>query len=106
MVVKSGRFGKFLACSAYPECKTTKPIALGVKCPQPDAAEIWFRNARKKGGISTPAAAIRNVNLLYGIAPSTSPAPPARPRSSLRNSASKPDRVQCQNEECGYRDAG
>ncbi|HSC56593.1 MAG TPA: type I DNA topoisomerase, partial [Nitrospira sp.] len=35
MIVKSGRFGKFIACSAYPECKTTKPLALGVKCPQP-----------------------------------------------------------------------
>src|SRR6476659_2641142 len=34
MVMKTGRFGKFLACSAYPECKTTKPIPLGVKCPQ------------------------------------------------------------------------
>jgi len=33
MIVKSGRFGKFIACSAYPECKTTKPLALGVKCP-------------------------------------------------------------------------
>ena len=26
MVVKSGRFGKFLACPGYPECKTTKPL--------------------------------------------------------------------------------
>ncbi|HXH85871.1 MAG TPA: type I DNA topoisomerase, partial [Nitrospira sp.] len=28
MVVKTGRFGKFIACSAYPQCKTTKPLAL------------------------------------------------------------------------------
>jgi DNA topoisomerase-1 len=27
MVIKMGRFGKFLACSGYPECKTTKPLA-------------------------------------------------------------------------------
>jgi len=35
MVVKSGRFGKFLACSGYPECKTTKPfqVKTGAKCP-------------------------------------------------------------------------
>ena len=26
MVVKIGRFGKFLACTGYPECKTTKPL--------------------------------------------------------------------------------
>ena len=36
IVVKYGRFGKFLACSGYPDCKFTKPfqIKIGVKCPQ------------------------------------------------------------------------
>ena len=35
MAIKSGRFGEFLACTGYPECKNTKPIvkATGVKCP-------------------------------------------------------------------------
>jgi DNA topoisomerase-1 len=26
MVIKMGRYGKFLACTGYPECKTTKPL--------------------------------------------------------------------------------
>ena len=36
MVIKSGRFGKFLACPGYPECKNTKPITqdTGVTCPK------------------------------------------------------------------------
>ncbi len=33
MVVKRGRFGRFLACSGYPDCKTSKPISIGVGCP-------------------------------------------------------------------------
>ncbi len=33
MVVKRGRYGKFLACSGYPECRNTKPLSTGVKCP-------------------------------------------------------------------------
>lgn len=35
-VLKKGRFGKFLACSNYPKCKTTKPYLekIGVKCPK------------------------------------------------------------------------
>ena len=35
MVIKSGRFGKFLACPGYPECKFTKPLVeeTGAKCP-------------------------------------------------------------------------
>src|SRR6059036_177534 len=46
MVVKAGRFGKFLACSAYPTCKTTKPIPLGVKCPQ-DGGDLTQKRTRK-----------------------------------------------------------
>ncbi len=36
MAIKSGRFGEFLACSGYPECKNTKPIVkkTGVACPE------------------------------------------------------------------------
>ncbi|MBQ6685854.1 MAG: topoisomerase DNA-binding C4 zinc finger domain-containing protein, partial [Firmicutes bacterium] len=35
MAIKHGRFGEFLACSGYPDCKNTKPILkkLDVKCP-------------------------------------------------------------------------
>ncbi len=36
MVVKTGRFGKFLACPGYPECKNTKPyvVETGAVCPK------------------------------------------------------------------------
>ena len=36
MVKKHGRYGEFLACSGYPECKNTKPVVkeIGVDCPK------------------------------------------------------------------------
>jgi DNA topoisomerase-1 len=36
MVIKTGRFGRFMSCTGYPECKTTKPILKdsGAKCPK------------------------------------------------------------------------
>ncbi|MBN1618812.1 type I DNA topoisomerase [Candidatus Dojkabacteria bacterium] len=34
MELKSGKFGRFWACSNYPECKTTIPLLLGEKCPE------------------------------------------------------------------------
>ena len=34
MVIKWGRFGQFLSCSAYPDCKNAKAVPTGVKCPQ------------------------------------------------------------------------
>jgi DNA topoisomerase-1 len=36
MVIKLGRYGRFIACTGYPECKNTKPllVKIGVKCPK------------------------------------------------------------------------
>jgi DNA topoisomerase-1 len=34
LMIRRGRFGRFMACSKYPECKFTKPLSTGVKCPE------------------------------------------------------------------------
>lgn len=49
MVYKLGRFGKFLACSGFPDCRNTKPIVkeIGVKCPQCETGEIIERKSKK-----------------------------------------------------------
>jgi DNA topoisomerase I len=46
MVIKTGRFGQFLACSAYPTCKTTKAIPLGIACPQ-DGGDLTQKRTKK-----------------------------------------------------------
>jgi DNA topoisomerase-1 len=46
MMIKSGRFGKFLACSKYPECKHTKSLSIGIKCPL-DGGDIVERRSKK-----------------------------------------------------------
>ncbi len=48
MVIKTGRFGKFISCTGYPECKTTKPILkdTGAICPK-DGGMIVERKSRK-----------------------------------------------------------
>ncbi|MFC2006941.1 DNA topoisomerase, partial [Chloroflexota bacterium] len=50
MVVKTGRYGKFLACSSYPECKYSKSyqIKIGVSCPQCGSELIERINKRKR----------------------------------------------------------
>jgi len=49
MAVKMGRFGKFLACTGYPECKYTKSfqVKVGVNCPQ-CGGELLERMSKKK----------------------------------------------------------
>jgi DNA topoisomerase I len=48
MVIKMGRFGKFISCSGYPECKTTKPIIkeTGAACPK-CAGSVVERKSKK-----------------------------------------------------------
>jgi DNA topoisomerase-1 len=48
MVRRTGRYGEFLACSRYPECKTTLPVgATGVRCPVCNTGEIVQRKSKK-----------------------------------------------------------
>ena len=50
MVIKSGRFGKFLACPAYPECKNTKPVPedeVTTPCPK-CGSKLIKKNSRKR----------------------------------------------------------
>lgn len=49
MVYKFGRFGRFLACSNFPECKNTKPITVstGVTCPKCHEGTIVERKSKR-----------------------------------------------------------
>lgn len=49
MVYKLGRFGKFLACSGFPDCRNTKPIIkdIGVTCPKCKEGHVVERRSKK-----------------------------------------------------------
>jgi DNA topoisomerase-1 len=51
MVIRRGRFGEFLACSRYPECKTTSPVSLGVACPRPGCGGYLTEKRSKRGKV-------------------------------------------------------
>ncbi|HZG72108.1 MAG TPA: type I DNA topoisomerase [Chondromyces sp.] len=50
MVFKMGRYGKFMACSNFPDCRNTKPIVkeIGVKCPKCEEGNIIERKSKKR----------------------------------------------------------
>ncbi|MDV7763249.1 type I DNA topoisomerase [Peribacillus simplex] len=50
MVFKMGRYGKFMACSNFPDCRNTKPIVkeIGVKCPKCKEGNIIERKSKKR----------------------------------------------------------
>ena len=51
MVIKSGRFGRFLSCSGFPECRNSRPLLtrVGVECPE-CGGDLVQRRQRGKGG--------------------------------------------------------
>jgi DNA topoisomerase I len=48
MMIKWGRFGKFLACSGFPECKSTRSIPTGFKCPEPNCGGDLIKRMSKR----------------------------------------------------------
>ena len=51
MVYKTGRFGEFIACSNYPECKNTKPIVKKIPTPCPVCGGELLQKRSKKGTV-------------------------------------------------------
>lgn len=50
MYIKMGRFGRFIACSGFPECRNAKPILkkIGMLCPKCGEGELVMRNTKKR----------------------------------------------------------
>lgn len=68
MVIKMGRYGKFMACSNFPDCRNTKPIVkhIGVQCPKCHKGSIVERKSKKKEYFLV-VTAIRSVISCLGI---------------------------------------
>ncbi len=78
MVIKTGRFGRFMACTGFPDCRKTKPIlkTVGVPCPKPDCGgEIVERRARGRGRSFFGCSNYPNCDLILNQRPLTTPCP-------------------------------
>ncbi len=47
MIIKRGRFGRFMACSGYPECKNSKALSIGVTCPECKLGYLTERRSKR-----------------------------------------------------------
>ena len=75
MLIKHGRFGKFIACSGYPECKTTKPVTLGIACPEPGCAGQLVERRSRKGRTFFGCSAYPNCKFVVWRRPVNEPCP-------------------------------
>jgi DNA topoisomerase-1 len=107
MVVKRGRFGGFLACSQYPECKTTKPLKVGVNCPVENCGGELVQKRTKKGRTFYSCSRYPECNYALWDRPVNRPCPHCH-SPFLVEKVKKQSGVSiyCQKEGCGYQEAG
>ncbi|MDN5352515.1 MAG: topoisomerase [Clostridiales bacterium] len=102
MLIRHGRYGKFLACSNYPECNNTKPILkkLGIACPSCGVGEIVERKSKKLkvfyGCSEFPACRFVSWDM---------PIDKKCPKCGdilVKKKSKKGDIIKCHNPECDY----
>jgi DNA topoisomerase-1 len=103
MVFKDGRNGRFIACSGYPECKTTKPILLGVGCPQEGCGGELSERRSKRGKAFFGCTNYPSCTFVLWHRPVKTPCPKCG-AAFLTERAGRGKRwLACWREGCGYR---
>lgn len=100
MVVKFGKYGKFIACSGYPDCKNIVKIVnkIGVSCPKCDGDVISKKT--KKGRIFYGCSNYPNCNFVSWYEPTNSRCPQCQ--GVLFKKGGKKPKLFCQTEGCGF----
>jgi DNA topoisomerase-1 len=106
MTIKRGRFGSFLACTRYPDCKTTKPISLGVKCPRPGCGGFIAEKRSRRGkpfyGCSNWAK--KQCDFVAWDKPIPQPCPICNAKFVLKKETKRGITLRCM--ECDWRSEG
>jgi DNA topoisomerase-1 len=103
MVVKRGRFGKFLACSRYPECNHTQGMSTGVTCPE-DGGKIVERRSRF-GKVFYSCSNYPACKFAIWYKPVSRPCPQCgAPFLVEKYSKKTGPSIACLRKECGYKE--
>jgi len=99
MVIRTGRFGKFLACSNFPKCRNTKAIekSTGIKCPKCGIGEIIERNT-KRGKIFYGCSNYPNCKFALWDLPTGEKCP----KCDSLLVKTHGNKVKCSNKECNF----
>lgn len=103
MALKNGRFGEFLACTGYPECKNTKAIVkkIDVKCPKCGIGDIVARKSRR-GKLFYGCSEYPECDQVFWYKPTNKKCPLCG--SLLLQHKLKNSTLSCSNSECKYKE--
>ncbi|MCK8058749.1 MULTISPECIES: type I DNA topoisomerase [unclassified Fusibacter] len=105
MVIKYGRFGKFLACANYPECEHTRPLLkrIGVKCPVCKEGDVIERKTKKFKNFYG-CSAFPDCNFMSWHRPTGDPCPTCGD-PLIEYKTKRKHEISCLNKECDYKKA-
>ncbi|NLG86515.1 MAG: type I DNA topoisomerase [Firmicutes bacterium] len=105
MIIKTGRFGKFLACPGFPECKNTKPIreGTGVSCPL-CGGEMVVRTSRR-GRRFYGCDNYPECTFVTWDPPTSKRCPECGSLMVRKEPKRQPPYLACSNKECKYKEA-
>lgn len=113
MVIKRGKYGEFLACSGYPDCKYTESIngggngkAIGMKCPNPGCDGNIVEKRSKRGKVFFGCSRYPNCTFATWDKPVPKSCPVCnKPFLVEKNTKRKGDFLACVERECGFKEA-
>ena len=100
MVIKHGRYGDFLACPGYPECKNAKPIVEELDVPCPKCGEKILARKSKKGKKFFGCSNYPNCDFVSWNEPLNEKCDKCKSYMVLKFSKTKGKYAQCSNTEC------
>ncbi|OPL15839.1 MAG: DNA topoisomerase I [delta proteobacterium MLS_D] len=104
LVIKEGKFGRFLGCSGYPECTFTKPIETGVPCPREGCDGILCERRTRRGRTFYGCSRYPECTFATWDRPVPEKCPLCgSPYLLEKHSRTKGTYLICPNKECGYR---
>ncbi|MCY6483947.1 type I DNA topoisomerase [Clostridium aestuarii] len=103
MVIKHGRFGDFLACPGYPECKNTKPIIEEIDTPCPTCGGTIVLRKSKKGRKFYGCSNYPECKFVSWFEPVDKKCPKCGEIMVKKHSKAKGDYIECSNKECKYK---
>ena len=104
MVIKRGRYGEFLACPGYPECKNAKPIVEEIDVPCPECGKPIVIKKSKKGKKFYGCSGYPECKFVSWYEPVKEKCPKCDSYMVLKYSKTKGKFVQCSNGECDYKE--
>jgi DNA topoisomerase-1 len=105
MVYKQGRYGRFLACSGYPQCRNIRALSTGVNCPEPGCQGELVQKVSKRGKVFYSCNRYPQCKFALW----DKPVPRSCPQCGSPFLVEKENKreglhLQCPRKECGYRE--